>query len=323
MQHIIARTINDAEDLSFDDDQGVVVFAQVSPSEQVKPSNATLDAVLPLPAAVIQLRRQRDASETAQSLADLNSYITSQSYAHSVPYYAYRTPGLSSTPLGQSEDEIRREIRALKSLLLNRCVCHASLSTWPLWDLAHTPSQPFFHPTVRAREVRNKPLNIIGYACTLLFRHQSLGSVRINRIARMRLLFWLVNDRVVGRSSVPAPGTVWPCQIRTRLALPHSSSTPPFLARSHVPSLSAVSHYTASPWRVSRLCFLGPGSQTRHQRRTECADSERVRVQEVRADDTFHIPVVSFNKWREAKSASEKEATATEVVNAFKEVGCT
>ncbi|KAH7105489.1 Clavaminate synthase-like protein [Auriculariales sp. MPI-PUGE-AT-0066] len=44
-------------------------------------------------------------------------------------------------------------------------------------------------------------------------------------------------------------------------------------------------------------------------------------AQEVRSDESFHIPVVSFNKWREATSESEKKATADEVVTAFREVG--
>jgi len=40
---------------------------------------------------------------------------------------------------------------------------------------------------------------------------------------------------------------------------------------------------------------------------------------EVRSDDTFHIPVVDFGKYLCAQSAAEKEKTASEVVGAFKE----
>ena len=41
---------------------------------------------------------------------------------------------------------------------------------------------------------------------------------------------------------------------------------------------------------------------------------------EVRSDASFHIPVVDFSKFRNAKSAAEKEDTSSEIVAAFKEV---
>ncbi|KAG8871441.1 hypothetical protein FRC20_010549 [Serendipita sp. 405] len=44
-------------------------------------------------------------------------------------------------------------------------------------------------------------------------------------------------------------------------------------------------------------------------------------AEEVRSDDTFHIPVVSFSKFRNAQSKAEREQTAQEIVTAFKEVG--
>lgn len=44
-------------------------------------------------------------------------------------------------------------------------------------------------------------------------------------------------------------------------------------------------------------------------------------AEEVLRDETFHIPVVTFSKFRNAKSTAEREQTAQEVVNAFKEVG--
>lgn len=43
--------------------------------------------------------------------------------------------------------------------------------------------------------------------------------------------------------------------------------------------------------------------------------------QEVLRDETFHIPIVSFSKFRKANSKAEREQTAAEVVTAFKEVG--
>ncbi|KAF8591483.1 Clavaminate synthase-like protein [Ramaria rubella] len=42
---------------------------------------------------------------------------------------------------------------------------------------------------------------------------------------------------------------------------------------------------------------------------------------DVRSDATFHIPVVDFSRFRNARSTAEKENTANEVVGAFKEVG--
>ncbi|KIJ56760.1 hypothetical protein M422DRAFT_149016 [Sphaerobolus stellatus SS14] len=42
---------------------------------------------------------------------------------------------------------------------------------------------------------------------------------------------------------------------------------------------------------------------------------------EVRSDDTFHIPIVDFGKFRYAKDDVEKQEAARQVVGAFKEVG--
>ncbi|KIM26349.1 hypothetical protein M408DRAFT_330697 [Serendipita vermifera MAFF 305830] len=58
--------------------------------------------------------------------------------------------------------------------------------------------------------------------------------------------------------------------------------------------------------------------QTRPYYRQRCLATL---AQEVLRDETFHIPVVSFSKFRKAKSSAEKEQTANEVVTAFKEVG--
>ncbi|PVG04208.1 Clavaminate synthase-like protein [Serendipita vermifera] len=44
-------------------------------------------------------------------------------------------------------------------------------------------------------------------------------------------------------------------------------------------------------------------------------------AEEVLRDETFHIPVVSFAKFRQSNSIAEKTQTANEVVTAFKEVG--
>lgn len=57
----------------------------------------------PLPSSAVQ--------NTLQTLSNLTGYISTQ------VYLPYRPPGHS---LGPAEDEMRREIRALKGLVLNR-----------------------------------------------------------------------------------------------------------------------------------------------------------------------------------------------------------
>ncbi|EMD40948.1 hypothetical protein CERSUDRAFT_111523 [Gelatoporia subvermispora B] len=53
---------------------------------------------------------------TFQALSEFTGYITSQTYTTT-----FRAPGMGlSTPLGPGEEELRREIRALKGLVLNR-----------------------------------------------------------------------------------------------------------------------------------------------------------------------------------------------------------
>ncbi|EIN09114.1 Clavaminate synthase-like protein [Punctularia strigosozonata HHB-11173 SS5] len=44
-------------------------------------------------------------------------------------------------------------------------------------------------------------------------------------------------------------------------------------------------------------------------------------AQDARSDSTFRIPLIDFGRFRSAKSQAEKQATADEVVNGFKEVG--
>ncbi|KAG9125826.1 hypothetical protein FRC07_006054 [Ceratobasidium sp. 392] len=53
-----------------------------------------------------------------------------------------------------------------------------------------------------------------------------------------------------------------------------------------------------------------------------CGYSGRSRgLATVTNDPTFRIPVIDFSKFRSAQSASEKQATANEVVSAFEKVG--
>jgi hypothetical protein len=69
---------------------------------------------------------------TLQALTDLTGYITTQTYAA----HTFRTPGIAgfggmgtgNGMLSPQEEEVRKEIRALKGLVLNRSVC---LSLFP------------------------------------------------------------------------------------------------------------------------------------------------------------------------------------------------
>ena len=55
---------------------------------------------------------------TFQALSDLTGYITTQTYA--LPT-GFRAPGIGfGAPLTPEEEEVRRDIRALKGLVLNR-----------------------------------------------------------------------------------------------------------------------------------------------------------------------------------------------------------
>lgn len=44
-------------------------------------------------------------------------------------------------------------------------------------------------------------------------------------------------------------------------------------------------------------------------------------AEDVKSDSTFHIPVIDFSKFQSASSLAEKQQTADEIVNGFREVG--
>jgi hypothetical protein len=46
-----------------------------------------------------------------------------------------------------------------------------------------------------------------------------------------------------------------------------------------------------------------------------------VGMQEVKSDETFYIPIVDFDKFLKPSGPGERNATANEIVTAFREVG--
>lgn len=65
---------------------------------------------------------------TLQTFIDFTGYLTAQVYTVSSATLGYRPPGTHTTSLSPQEEEVRKEIRALKGLVLNRYV-NATAST--------------------------------------------------------------------------------------------------------------------------------------------------------------------------------------------------
>lgn len=59
---------------------------------------------------------------TLQTMIDLTGYLTSQVYAVPSSTFNHRAPGAPVVALNPQEEEVRKEIRALKGLVLNRSV---------------------------------------------------------------------------------------------------------------------------------------------------------------------------------------------------------
>jgi len=101
-----------------DGGRSVWVFRQPEPSEARE---------IPLMASLSSLRSSLPPSRSQtnpfqhslQALTDLTGYITMQTYNLTSSSLHMPTMGISA-PLGPQEEEIRREIRALKGLVLNR-----------------------------------------------------------------------------------------------------------------------------------------------------------------------------------------------------------
>ncbi|OJT05321.1 hypothetical protein TRAPUB_3762 [Trametes pubescens] len=95
------------------------IWTYVPPPPPVTPpllsSLSTLASTLPTAASSPS---QPKFQHTFQALSDLTGYIATQTYA--APH-GLRAPGLGlGVPLAPAEEEVRREIRALKGLVLNR-----------------------------------------------------------------------------------------------------------------------------------------------------------------------------------------------------------
>jgi hypothetical protein len=98
----------------------------------------TLQAALPRHASVPPLSKTetvplRPAQRTLQTLADFTGYIATQTYSFGV-----HMRGIGGSPVTNNTevDEIRREIRALKGLVLNR------RSFLPGMGIPRTSSEP-------------------------------------------------------------------------------------------------------------------------------------------------------------------------------------
>lgn len=71
--------------------------------------------------STMALCMEKPSGGTLQSVIDLTAYISSQTYAHLSRPSAFRT-GIGAVALSAEEEEVRKEIRSLKGLVLNRCV---------------------------------------------------------------------------------------------------------------------------------------------------------------------------------------------------------
>ncbi|KAM5535508.1 hypothetical protein V8D89_010845 [Ganoderma adspersum] len=94
------------------------IWTYVPPTPAPEPplltSLSSLKTALPPPPST-----QPKYQHTFQALSDLTGYITTQTYV--LPTTGFRAPGLGlGTPLTPEEEEVRRDIRALKGLVLNR-----------------------------------------------------------------------------------------------------------------------------------------------------------------------------------------------------------
>jgi hypothetical protein len=90
-------------------------FSEPSPP----PPSALISSLSALSAAMPEPRPQNTSlQKTSEALSEFTGYIATQTYALPTSY-RFNSSGLSTT-LSPEEEEVRREIRALKGLVLNR-----------------------------------------------------------------------------------------------------------------------------------------------------------------------------------------------------------
>ncbi|KZW04337.1 hypothetical protein EXIGLDRAFT_828219 [Exidia glandulosa HHB12029] len=121
-RRVVLQTLERSEHLAVkvDDTNARVTLKEPPSLTSGTPSNEVI-ALQALKTSVAKLKRDRTRGGALQSIVELTSYISSQTYALVTPYTSFRAPGFPrSANLNPAEDEIRLEIRSLKSLLLNR-----------------------------------------------------------------------------------------------------------------------------------------------------------------------------------------------------------
>ncbi|KAG2064264.1 hypothetical protein BDR04DRAFT_1137438 [Suillus decipiens] len=107
----------------------------ISPPPPMIVALDTLQAALPRKAPAPPLSQAvplRPAQRTLQALADFTGYIATQTYSYGIHMRGIGAPTTNNTDV----DEIRREIRALKGLVLNR------RSFFPSMGIPRTSSEP-------------------------------------------------------------------------------------------------------------------------------------------------------------------------------------
>ncbi|KAH8113342.1 hypothetical protein DFH11DRAFT_1878504 [Phellopilus nigrolimitatus] len=104
------------------DVNGRLVCAYTPPSPPPPTSTPLMDSLSSLKSSLPPPRSKANPYQrTFETLSDFTGYITTQTYA--LASHTLRMPGTAlsmSAPLGPQQEEIRKEIRALKGLVLNR-----------------------------------------------------------------------------------------------------------------------------------------------------------------------------------------------------------
>ena len=106
-------------------EEGEEVWSYLPPSPPSPPP--LVSSLLSLQKALPDSPSPRNRYQnTLQALTSFTGYIASETYAMPINF-RYTSGGISST-LSAEEEDVRREIRALKGLMLNRCAVHLMLT---------------------------------------------------------------------------------------------------------------------------------------------------------------------------------------------------